>query len=81
MGGKITRRRSMNTCNEVLTCIVNSANSVRITNSPGRISVSMLTLLGNLALSLGAPQGRTWLEVSLSNLSGTESYSSSASSS
>jgi hypothetical protein len=34
-----------------------------MTNSPGRTSVSMLTLLGNLDLSLGAPQGSTWLDV------------------
>ena len=64
-----------------LTWMVNSANKVRITNSPGRISVSMLILLGNLARSLGAPQGNTCEDVSRSKAGGTESYSSSFSSS
>ena len=48
-----------------------------MTNSPGRMSVSMLTLLGNLDLSFGAPQGRILDDVIVSNVEGTESYSSS----
>ena len=40
---------------------VNSANRVRMTNSPGRMSVSMLKLEGKRDLSLGAPHGRTWV--------------------
>ena len=64
-----------------LTWMVNSANKVRITNSPGRMSVSMLILLGNLARSLGAPQGNTCEDVSRSKAGGTVSYSSSFSSS
>ncbi len=44
-------------------CRVNSAKRVRMTNSPGRTSGSMVTLLGKRERSLRAPQGRTWLEV------------------
>ena len=56
-----------------VTCTVNSANRVLITNSPGLMSVSMLKLLGNRDRSLGAPQGKTWLDVSRSNAAGTVS--------
>jgi hypothetical protein len=37
------------------------------------MSVSMLTLLGNRALSFGAPQGKTCDDVSRSIVGGTES--------
>lgn len=38
---------------------VNSAKRVRMTNSPGRKSVSTWTVAGNCALSFRAPQGRS----------------------
>lgn len=41
-----------------------------MTNSPGLMSVSMLKLLGNLERSLGAPHGRTWLDVRRSKAAG-----------
>ena len=39
-------------------CTVNSANSVRMTNSPGRRSGSIGTLAGKLCRSRRAPHGR-----------------------
>ena len=55
----------------LFTWTVNSANRVLMTNSPGRMSVSMLTVEGNRVRSLGAPHGSIWLDVRRSMVGGT----------